>query len=688
MSNEPSSRLISSLRFFSQVAAIFTTFVGCLVLVGWILDIAPLKSVFSGLVTMMANTALAFILAGVSLWLLQPDPSHSALRIPQSLIDDPQSTIRHRRRRLAQGLACIVALLGLLTLGEYLYGWDLGIDEMLFRATPGTVGTSSPGRMAHSSALNFLMLGLALLLLDVETRRGHRPAQVLALAAAAVSFVTLTGYAYQAKFLYSVGAYTQMAVHTALTFIILSIGLLFARPDRGLMALIASESVGGGAARRLLPAAIGVPLVLGWLTLEGQRAGLYGTEFGTAIYATSMVVALAVLVWWNTGTLHRRDVERRRAEGIRALVASIAESSDAIINMTLEGIIISWNKGAEKIYGYSAEEMKGRSISLLFLPDRPDELPEILERVKRGEVVTEYQGVLVRKDGAQIDVSLTISPIKDASGEITGALCVARDMTERRRAEEAIRTLNEELEQRVIERTAELEATNKELEAFSYSVSHDLRAPLRAIDGFSRLVLEDHAPHLDAEAQRFLTVIRTNTKKMGDLIDDLLAFSRLGRKDLHKSIVDMTALARSVVDELRDESSRPVEVTMEPLAPALADSSMMRQVLANLISNSLKFTRPHPHAAVTIGCRHGGHGTIYFVRDNGVGFDMQYAHKLFGVFQRLHSQEEFEGTGVGLALVQRIIHRHGGRVWAEGKVNGGATIHFTLARGGEGPDEA
>lgn len=262
-----------------------------------------------------------------------------------------------------------------------------------------------------------------------------------------------------------------------------------------------------------------------------------------------------------------------------------------------------------------------------------------------------------------------LAELSRSFNEMAGSLELA--VAERKRVEDAIHKLNVELEQRVLERTAELEA-------FSYSVSHDLRAPLRAIDGFSRLVVEEHGGHLDAEGQRFLTIIRTNTKKMGDLIDDLLAFAQLGRKTPRQSIVDMTALARSVVEELRQVRDRPVEVTIEPLAPALGDSAMIRQAVSNLVSNALKFTRRHPHPAVTIACRRDGEAHIYSVKDNGVGFDMQYAHKLFGVFQRLHGQEEFEGTGVGLALVQRIIQRHGGRIWAEAVVDKGATFSFTL----------
>jgi signal transduction histidine kinase len=261
------------------------------------------------------------------------------------------------------------------------------------------------------------------------------------------------------------------------------------------------------------------------------------------------------------------------------------------------------------------------------------------------------------------------------------------EMEQRMRAEEEVRSLNRELERRVEVRTAELADAIKQLEAFSCSVSHDLKAPLRAISGFSKALLEDYGPQLDSPAQDYLRSIAKGAERMGQLISDLLAFARLGRNKMSSSAIDMSTLARSVFEELKCAAPhREIECNLQSLPPTRGDRTMIRQVLVNLLSNAIKFTGVIPRASIEIGCsEQGTERNTYYVKDNGAGFDMRYIDKLFGVFQRLHSIQEFEGTGVGLAIVQRIVQRHGGQVWAESKVNQGATFHFTLPAEGTEP---
>src|SRR5437867_5072224 len=246
---------------------------------------------------------------------------------------------------------------------------------------------------------------------------------------------------------------------------------------------------------------------------------------------------------------------------------------------------------------------------------------------------------------------------------------------------EEIQRLNSELEQRVRDRTEELEMMVKELEAFTYSISDDMRGPLRAIDGFTRVLMEEYPKKVDAEGKRLLNIVRANARSLSELIDGLLSFSHLGRQPLDQTDINMEELAQGVFGEVQSKNKEhQVLLEMQTLPPAFGDRTMIRRILHNLISNAFKFTRPKPDPAIEIGFKDDGNQHTYYVRDNGVGFDMEYSNKLFGVFQRLHNVEEFEGAGVGLALVQRIVLRHGGRVWAEGKLNQGASFFFTLPK--------
>jgi len=341
----------------------------------------------------------------------------------------------------------------------------------------------------------------------------------------------------------------------------------------------------------------------------------------------------------------------------------------AIFMLDAEGHVATWNAGAERIKGYRADEIIGRHFSCFYTPDdvqagKPEQLLKEAETKGRCE----EEGWRVRKDGAQFWANVVFTALRDQHGTLLGFTKVTRDITERKRAEQEIQ-----------QNSVALEAANKELDAFSYSVAHDLRAPLRAIDGFSRILLEEHAPTLAPEAQHHLNVVRRNSQRMGLLIDDLLAFSRLSRQPLNRQLVRSADLARQCVDELRaEQQGRRVEIAIGDLPACQADPVLLKQVWINLLANALKYTRKQEVAVIEVGSREQAGACVYFVKDNGVGFDMQYGDKLFGVFQRLHRPEDYEGTGVGLAIVQRIIHRHGGRVWAEAAVNQGATFYFTF----------
>jgi PAS domain S-box-containing protein len=416
-------------------------------------------------------------------------------------------------------------------------------------------------------------------------------------------------------------------------------------------------------------------------TLEEKHA-IEAVERGATDYVFKQQIERLVIV------MRRAARDARRHREAAAALEKLRQSEERYRKIFAYNPLPMWvvdastlgfldvNEAAVHHYGYSRAEFATLTLGDLAGEESPGSLVATTSAAP-GEIPIARVARHRKKDGTVMMAEMFTHEI-DFEGH-SARLMLINDVTEIRQAAEKNRRLNAELEQRVSERTARLESAMKELEAFSYSVSHDLRSPLRGIDGFARALMEDYASSLGTEGQRLIATIRGETRRMGQLIDDLLAFSRAGRQQLDTAPVNMTELARSAFDALLERSPRPNLVfDLQVLPEAMADRALMRQVFSNLFDNALKFTARMPAPRIEVSGSNSNGENIYCIKDNGVGFDPRYAYKLFGVFQRLHRQDEFEGTGVGLALVQRILERHGGKAWATAKPNEGATFCFSL----------
>ena len=384
-----------------------------------------------------------------------------------------------------------------------------------------------------------------------------------------------------------------------------------------------------------------------------------GTKIKSGILLDSFVGHLSQNVELND--VNRKPLSNDTAIGNYSAqyARSLIEASlDPLVTISAEGKITDVNNASISITGVPREELIGTNFSHYFT--EPEKAQEGYRLVFEKGFVADYPLTVKHKNGKLTDVLYNASVYKDDKGNVLGVFAAARDVTQSKNTEEQLREVN------------------KELEGFSYSVSHDLRAPLRAINGYSKILQEDYATKMDVDGISSLNAILNNSKKMGELIDGLLAFSRLGKKEITISEIDMNNLVTSVREEVMYGNSTEIEFKIDDLIPAKGQQILIKQIWVNLISNAIKYSKHNPNIIIQIGSYYKDNLVVYYVKDNGAGFDMQYYDKLFGVFQRLHSQQEFEGTGIGLAIVQKIITRHKGTVWAESKVNEGSCFYFSL----------
>lgn len=750
--------------------------IGLLAYAGWAFDIVFLQGIRRDFVTMKPNTAVGILMLGTSVVILGLGQSRRFARISASI------------------LSLLTAAIGALSLAEYIFAADFGIDQLLFREHPVAIETWSPGRMALITSVCFLIVGVALHMIAAEYRRIKRLPDFFLSATALIALFVLLGYAFDERALRNLNMYGAMALHTAAAFLLICLGSFALRPSEGIVASVFTSAPGGMMLRWVLPAAVTVPILVGWLRWTGEKQGLYGTGVGVALSVVITILLLTILVLLGAAKINRSQdridlIEKSARENDERLRTLLNASRMSAYMFDRQGRFVFTNRHTDDLYQSVTGALIGKTLYDLYPAPQADIYHANNERVWNSGAMVEIEETaqisagtktylshkfpVCDENGEMIalgGISYDITELKNAESEINrffqlsiNLLCIANldgyfvklnpmweqtlgfsndeltakpfiefvhpedrektlaevqklasgvkvisfenrylckdgsyktllwnsasaveygliyatavDITERKQAEADILKLNADLSRQ----STALQAANKEIEAFSYSVSHDLRAPLRSIDGFSQALLEDYRDRLDETGRDYLRRVRSAAQRMAQLIDDMLQLSRITRIEPNPEHVNLSAVAGAVIADCRRKSpDRAVEVTIQDGLEVDGDPRLLRVVLENLLGNAWKYTSKKAAAHIEFGSRTDAGDATFFVRDNGAGFDMAYADKLFGAFQRLHSVEEFEGTGIGLATVKRIIHRHGGEVWAEGAVDAGATFYFTL----------
>lgn len=527
--------------------------------------------------------------------------------------------------------------------------------------------------MAPNTAFNFIAAGAAMLFARSKKSFYLSVSQSVSILIIFISLLTLIGYLYSLFSFSLMNVYLPpMALNSAIIFIVLAAGILLTKPEEGLMFYLTSRTAIGRTSRRMIIAAVVGPVILGWLRLYGEQRGLYDNPTGTAIYTWIIIAVFFTIIVFSARRLIIEDSARHLAEKTIAesenRLRSIIDNSPVVLTMKdLEGRFIMVNKEAERVLGRRLDELKGKTVFDFYPNEGAGIVNENDKAVRETGKLMEYEEQ-VSIDG-EIHTFLSLKfPLRDIDNRIYATCGISTDITERKNSERNLHQLNDQLYE-----------SNKELESFSYSVSHDLRAPLRHIIGFGEKLNRETAGKQSTEEQRLMGKILASANKMALLIDDLLMFSRVGRTELEIKPVDMNSLFAQVIeDQKHEDSTHNIIWEKGELHNINGDPMQLGLVVTNLVSNAVKYTEKKEERTIKIGSYAENGETIFYVIDNGAGFDMRYADKLFGVFQRLHREDEYSGTGIGLATVRRIINRHGGRTWAEAELDKGASFYFSI----------
>ena len=645
-------------EYLSALAGFFAMGVGLLVLLGWGLHLQNLTSLRPSWVSMKANTALAFVFSGAALIFSGP--------------------VRPRPR-WSKGLAAGAAFLGLAALLAYLFHWGPGLDEFLFRDYWATSDQAYPGRMAPVTAISFVLFGMGIWFLNSTNPSPPYLPQTLFLTIMLLSGLALIGYLYGVKALYQVSAFTTLAFHTAVTFVALALAGLFLRPREGLAGVIFSRRAGGRTARLLLPIAIFLPITMGWGRILVARVNWLSSDLLTAILVIVVFVVLGSAIVFQAAYLNRES--EAREEKSLLLNAVLEGISEGIVVADTNGKMIYFNTAAERIIGLGMSKQDSSKWTEEYgvfhedqvTPMAEEELP-LTNALKGVEIKDQIQFLRNSVHPQGVFISVSGRRLVDEQGNLIGGLVVVRDITALRKLEEKRR-----------EYTQALESSNKEMQDFVFVASHDLQEPLRKIQSFGEFLRDEFKEALGETGRDYVERMQSAAGRMQTLINDLLALTRVTTKAKPFGPVDLSVVLQEVLSDLESNiQEKQARVEVPPLPTLEGDATQLRQLFQNLIGNALKYRKPDvsPRVKVSAAPLNGhGPGSGYWriqIEDNGIGFDNQYSDQIFKVFERLHGRDEYEGTGIGLAICRKVVERHGGTISAEGRPGQGSVFTVDL----------